>query len=68
MYRMQFEWDERKNRRNLIKHGISFETASLVFDDPHAIGIPDRIEEHGEERWKTIGRAGDVLIIGGAHI
>ena len=29
-----FEWDEAKNRKNQKKHDVSFETASLVFDDP----------------------------------
>ncbi|MFW1916190.1 BrnA antitoxin family protein [Acinetobacter sp. ULE_I064] len=28
-----FEWDEAKNRKNQKKHDVSFETASLVFDD-----------------------------------
>lgn len=28
-----FEWDEAKNRKNQKKHDISFETASLVFED-----------------------------------
>jgi uncharacterized protein len=30
---MRFEWDEAKNRSNLQKHGIDFETAVLVFED-----------------------------------
>jgi Ribonuclease toxin, BrnT, of type II toxin-antitoxin system len=51
---MRYEWDENKNDSNLEKHGLSFETASLVFDDPNALSIPDRIE-NGEERWQTIG-------------
>lgn len=46
---MRFIWDENKNRRNRAKHKISFETASLVFDDPHAISIIERVE-NGEER------------------
>jgi uncharacterized protein len=33
---MFFEWDESKNRSNPLKHKVSFETATLVFDDPHA--------------------------------
>ena len=57
---MTFEWDERKNRRNRAKHGVSFEAATLVFDDPHAVGVPDRTEE-GEERWKTVGMAAGVV-------
>lgn len=51
---MRFEWDEEKNRRNLAKHKISFETASLVFDAPQPLSILDRVVE-GEERWQTLG-------------
>jgi len=40
---MRFEWDEDKNRRNLAKHKVSFETAKQVSN-------PDRMVE-GEERW-----------------
>ena len=32
--KMQFEWDPNKARKNLEKHGISFEEAITVFDDP----------------------------------
>ena len=39
---MRFEWDEDKNRRNLAKHKVSFETAKSVFDDPRALSIQDR--------------------------
>ena len=51
---MRFEWDEVKNHRNLRKHKISFESATLVFDDPHAINYQER-EVGGEERWQTLG-------------
>jgi uncharacterized DUF497 family protein len=34
---MRFEWDEAKNQRNLLKHGVRFETATLIFDDPYAL-------------------------------
>ena len=47
---MRFFWDDEKNRRNRIKHKVSFETAILVFDDPNALSIQDRIVD-GEERW-----------------
>jgi len=57
---MTFEWDETKNRRNRAKHGVSFEAATLVFDDPDAVGVPERTEE-GEVRWKTVGMAGGVV-------
>ena len=34
---MRFEWGENKNRQNLRKHDIRFETAVLIFDDPYAL-------------------------------
>ena len=63
---MRYEWDENKNESNLEKHGLSFETASLVFDDPNALSIPDRIE-NGEERWQTIGMIENIVIVMVAH-
>jgi uncharacterized protein len=60
---MRFEWDQEKNRRNLAKHKISFDHAAMVFNDPLALTIPDRVVE-GEERWRTLGMiAGIVLIV-----
>ncbi len=58
---MQFTWDEWKNRANKQKHGISFETAILVFDDPFHLSRQDRVVE-GELRWQTIG------IVNGVHV
>ena len=63
---MRVTWDERKNRTNAIKHGISFETAALVFDDPQAQSRLERIVE-GEERWQTIGPVRGMLILLIAH-
>ena len=63
---MRFDWDERKNRRNRAKHGISFETARLVFKDPHALSIQDRYD-NGDERWQTIGHVAQAVILLVAH-
>lgn len=51
---MRFQWDRAKDRRNLAKHGMNFETAMLVFEDPHQLSVQDRIVD-GEERWQTFG-------------
>jgi len=51
---MRFEWDEDKNRRNLARHKISFETASLVFDDPEQLSVLDHFVD-ADERWQTLG-------------
>lgn len=63
---LRFSWDETKNERNLRKHGVSFEVARLVFEDPWHISRHDRIEA-GEERWQTIGIAGGVALLLVAH-
>ena len=57
-----FEWDERKNRINIAKHGIGFEEASGVFSDPHVIIREDRVVD-GEQRLHAIGNVGRVLIV-----
>lgn len=57
-----FEWDELKNQKNQRKHGISFEVATLVFDDPLRIEQQERFVD-GEERWQTIGMIHGVLVV-----
>ncbi|HEV2234331.1 MAG TPA: BrnT family toxin [Terriglobia bacterium] len=61
---MRFEWDEGKNRKNLSKHDVRFETAVLVFDDPFAVTQRDTATED-EERWITVGAIGpgSVLLV-----
>lgn len=60
---LTFEWDEEKAKLNLKKHGIPFETAAKVFLDENRIEIYD--EEHSieEDRYITIGLAGEVLFV-----
>ncbi len=58
----RFEWDPDKARSNKRKHGISFETATFVFDDPFSILILERIED-GEDRWQTLGMAGEAPVL-----
>ena len=52
---MRFEWDPEKARTNLVKHGISFEIATLVWADEGVELLPDNVYD-GEERWLAIGR------------
>jgi uncharacterized DUF497 family protein len=59
---MRFLWDEAKSQSNLAKHKVSFETARLVFEDPFAISVQDRIVE-GEERWQTLGLVGGAVVL-----
>jgi uncharacterized DUF497 family protein len=61
-----FEWDQGKARSNRRKHGITFEDAMQVFDDPFALAAQDRIEG-GECRWQTIGMVEGMVIVIVAH-
>jgi uncharacterized DUF497 family protein len=52
-----FEWDQNKARRNLIKHGVSFDDAALVLADEAGDAL--HVEEYdaghsvGEDRYVT---------------
>ncbi len=63
---MRFEWDERKNKTNKKKHGVSFEEASEIFDDPFHLAILDKRFDYFDERWITIGitKKGKVIVAG----
>ena len=39
------EWDENKNQQNIKKHGISFQTAALVFADEERIEYLDKMRD-----------------------
>ncbi|MDG2991376.1 BrnT family toxin [Candidatus Synechococcus calcipolaris G9] len=60
---MKFEWDERKNQRNLIKHGFDFADAFHIFKSPMLIEFDDR-QDYGEDRWIGIGLlSGRVVVV-----
>ncbi len=52
---MRFEWNEEKSIHNLQKHGVSFEEAKEVFEDPFHISKLDHRFDYFEERWITLG-------------
>jgi uncharacterized DUF497 family protein len=58
IYIVRYEWDEGKSRRNQQKHGgISFELATLAFEDEHCLVYTDHIDQTGEQRWIALGMA-----------
>ena len=58
IYVMRYEWDDRKNRQNQLKHdGIPFEMPALVFMDAACVVATDRTDASGEQRWHAIGTA-----------
>ena len=58
-----YEWDREKAKLNKIKHGVSFKTATAVFDDPNRLDLPDNAHSFDETRRKVIGMAGDILFV-----
>lgn len=54
---LEFEWDDDKGKQNLKKHGVSFEEASTVFGDPHALTIHDPLHSEEEDRFITLGES-----------
>jgi uncharacterized DUF497 family protein len=48
--RVEFEWDENKAQININKHGISFEEAKTVFDDPFGLIFDDLAHSFGEKK------------------
>jgi uncharacterized protein len=50
-----FEWDDDKAKLNIAKHGVSFEMAREIFNDPFALEQRDDRQDYGEERYTIIG-------------
>ena len=50
-----FEWDDAKADRNIRIHGVDFQEARTVFEDPFAIEIPDDVHSEEEERAIILG-------------
>jgi uncharacterized DUF497 family protein len=67
---VHFDWDPNKNYSNRRKHGIDFEEAKTVFDDPLAVSIVDDEHSFNEERWLTIGMSshGKLLVVAHTYV
>ena len=63
---MEFEWDEPKSRANIRKHGVSFETASRIFDRP-VLTRRDHRRDYGEARYLSIGELENAALVVVAH-
>ncbi|OUC16105.1 MAG: hypothetical protein B0A82_03310 [Alkalinema sp. CACIAM 70d] len=58
---MQYVWDARKRQFNLVKHGLDFADAEIVFEGPTFTYEDDRYN-YGEQRWITLGFLKGVLV------
>ena len=64
----EFEWDEAKAVANARKHGVSFDLALTVFNDPLLLTVADLEHGEAEERWFSIGRAANGSLLSIAHL
>ena len=62
---MLFDWDEEKAKSNLAKHGISFDEATSVFDDPLFLIFADPEHSLQEQRFLIMRESarGRLLVI-----
>jgi len=62
-----FEFDPAKAAANVAKHGVSFELAQTVWEDPLHLIVPDRVAD-GERRYHAIGLVGHVVLLVVVHM
>ena len=55
MKELEFEWDSKKAKGNLEKHGVSFEEARTTFLDENAIQFFDPDHSEDEDRFLLLG-------------
>jgi len=61
---MRYAWNPVKAVRNIRTHGVSFEMAARIFQDPnHVVTENYFIEEAGEQRYQAIGMSGEVVLL-----
>jgi uncharacterized DUF497 family protein len=61
-----FEWDEKKSAANLVKHGVSFEEARLIFEGLTLSWIDER-QNYGEVRQVSIGLIRNLAAVAVVH-
>ena len=67
MDKINFEWDENKNRINKWKHNVSFEEAKTVFYDEEALVIDDPDHSEQEERFIILGQSNKANLLVVCH-
>ena len=62
---LTFEWDEAKDEVNQHKHGVSFDEAKTVFNDPRSLTIHGAEHSDDEDRFLDVGMSarGRVLVV-----
>ena len=61
----EYEWNEEKAAANLSKHGVAFDEAKSVFEDPLHVDFYDPDHSYNEQRFIMVGQStqGRLLIV-----
>jgi uncharacterized DUF497 family protein len=61
-----YEWDAKKNAANLVKHGISFDEACLIFEGS-VLTWSDERADYGERREISVGLIRGIVVVTVVH-
>ena len=67
MNELRFEWDKRKEKANIKKHGVSFDEAGTVFYDENTIQFFDPDHSEDEDRFILLGMSFKLRILVVCH-
>jgi len=67
MNELRFEWDERKKKTNIKKHGVSFDEALTIFYDENAIQFFDPDHSEDEDRFILLGMSFKLRVLVVCH-
>lgn len=67
MKKLEFEWDEKKDKINIQNHSVSFDEARTVFYDEYAIQFFDPEHSEDEERFILLGTSFKLKILVVCH-
>lgn len=59
---MKYEWDNNKNQKNIERHGIDFQDAYLIFEQPILVKVDNR-KDYGEKRLIGLGILFEVVVV-----
>ncbi len=62
MEKPTFDWDDRKDTENLVKHGVPFALAQYAFTDPKRVIAEDSAHSTEEQRYFCFGRVGKGIL------
>jgi uncharacterized DUF497 family protein len=57
-----YEWSDKNEAVHVVKQGVRFSVAALVFSDARRMTKPDTRRDYGEERFNVVGMADGVCI------